>query len=141
MTPSASGGNRVAETDQHTASVQKTTTVLGATNVAVASWNIRSLSLSDPSIRTRKQKIVHTLLGKHQVLCLLEMRGTKPAIRKWLGGISKTHEIYISHSGGGEATAGLVILLQKAFARLQHVSATFASVSYSHRTLPTSYSM
>ncbi len=70
---------------------------------------------------------MHTLLEEHQVLCLLEMRGSAPAIRVWLGGISRTHEVFISSSGGGEATAGIVILLHKEFARLQHVTSTFSS--------------
>jgi hypothetical protein len=103
-------------------------TVLGASAVAVTTWNLRTLSLNDSRIRARKQDIVRKLAEENQIVCLLEMRGSEPTIRVWLGGLSRSHDVFITTSGEGEATAGVAFLLQKDFVRQHCATATFASV-------------
>ncbi len=112
---------------QHKTSIS-TSAALGAAAVTTVSWNLRSLALNDPVRRAQKQGHVATLASSHNVVFLLEARGSLPTPQLWARQWLASHIVFYSTNSVGEAQAGIIILVQKLFLSSCEIHPNFSNV-------------
>ena len=108
--------------------VGATSAVLGAPNISVATWNLRSLALTNHSVRLKKQRHVSTLASNNEVVILLEARASVPILLKWARQWRLSHLALCSVNAPGDTKAGILILLRKDFLTNYRIQYTFGSV-------------
>ena len=68
------------------------------------------------------------LAAAHNVVCLLEARGTLPFLQRWVRQWLTSHTIFFSTNSVGEAKAGIIILVQKHFLASYEILPLFCDI-------------